>query len=333
MVDFVNPIQQQYPDTCAIKSQQLILQDFGIDVSETECVQYCYDHGWYVPGGGTMPENVGKLLVDVGIPCTQRADANIFDLMNEIQQGHKVIVGVDANELWKDGPINAIMEWLRDVFMGEQANHALIVAGLDYSDPDHPYVILTDPGNGEAGKPYPLDQFMDAWSDSQHFIVSTDIPTPKVTNEFVNNGQTDLHLPEVAGVDHDTFVDFCDYSHQIDFAQMPTLYNAFDAFPMNPGWEFNDALSFVNLPPMPMPTVDMSMPMMDMSVPMMDLGMPEAPMLDLQQQLEMFHNTMMDAQQNMTTMFPDVSFMSDPILQYPTLDMTVMDVGDMPVGL
>lgn len=334
MVDFVNPIQQQYPDTCAIKSQQLILKDFGIDVSETECVQYCYDHGWYVPGGGTMPENVGKLLVDVGIPCTQRADANIFDLMNEIQQGHKVIVGVDANELWKDGPINAIIEWLRDIFMGEQANHALIVAGLDYSDPDHPYVILTDPGSGEAGKPYPIDQFMDAWSDSQHFIVSTNIPTPKVTNEFVNNGQTDLHLPEVAGVDHDTFVDFCDYSHQIDFSQMPTLYNAFDVFPMNPGWNFSDALSFANLPPMPMPmpTVDMPMPMVDMPMPMMDLGMPVAPMLDPQQQLEMFQNTMMDVQQNMMSMFPDVSFMTDPMLQYPTLDMSGMDMGFMPMG-
>ena len=331
MVDFVNPIQQQYPDTCAIKSQQLILQDFGIDISEDACVQYCYDNGWYVPGGGTMPENVGKLLVDAGIPCTQRADANIFDLMDEIQQGHKVIVGVDANELWKDGPINAIIEWLRDIFAGEEANHALIVAGLDYTDPDHPYVILTDPGSGEAGKPYPLDQFMDAWSDSQHFIVSTDIPTPKVTNEFINNGQTDLHLPEVAGVNHDTFVDFCDYSHQIDFAQMPTLYNAFDAFPMNPGWNFNDALTFANLPLMPLPTTDIQM--MDMQMPTLDIGMPVTPALAPQQQLELFQNTMMDVHQNMMTMFPDVAFMSDPIFQYPTLDMPTLDVGDMPMGL
>ncbi|MCH5176048.1 MAG: hypothetical protein J1F40_09185 [Prevotellaceae bacterium] len=322
MVDFINPIQQQYPDTCAIKSQQLILQDFGIDVSETECVQYCYDHGWYVPGGGTLPENVGKLLVDVGIPCTQRVDANIFDIMNEIQQGHKVIVGVDANELWNDGPINSIIEWLRDIFVGEQANHALIVAGLDYSDPEHPYVILTDPGSGEAGKPYPLDQFMDAWSDSQHFIVSTDIPTPKVTNEFINSGQTDLHLPEVAGVDYDTFIDFYNYSNQpeFNFTQMPTLYNAFDTFPMNPGWDFNDALSFANLPPISS---------VDIPIPAMDLGLPVTPVFDPQQQLEMFQNTMMDVQHNMTTLFPDVSFMPDPIFQYPTLDISGMDIGNM----
>lgn len=31
-----NDIQQQYPDTCAIKSQQIILQSHNIDVSEDE---------------------------------------------------------------------------------------------------------------------------------------------------------------------------------------------------------------------------------------------------------------------------------------------------------
>lgn len=330
MVDFINPIQQQYPDTCAIKSQQLILQDFGIDVSETECRQYCIDHGWYVPGSGTLPENVGKLLVDAGIPCTQRADANIFDLMNEIQQGHKVIVGVDANELWKDDPINTIIEWLRDLFEGEQANHALIVAGLDYSNPNQPYVILTDPGSGEAGKPYPLDQFMDAWSDSHHFIVSTSIPTPKVTNEFVNNGQANFHLPEVAGVNYDTFIDFCDYSHQIDFTQVPTLYNAFDKFPMNPNWDFNDALSFANLPPVPTPTIEM--PMGDIPNVAMDLGMPVFPILEPYQQLELFQNTIVDVHHNMMTMFPDVTLMPDPIFQYPTLDTYNTDMGFMPIG-
>ena len=40
MSEYFNPeVQQQYPDTCAIKSQQLVLEDFGIDVSETQLVQ------------------------------------------------------------------------------------------------------------------------------------------------------------------------------------------------------------------------------------------------------------------------------------------------------
>ena len=35
-----NSIQQEYADTCAIKSQQLILNDFGVPVSEDQLVQY-----------------------------------------------------------------------------------------------------------------------------------------------------------------------------------------------------------------------------------------------------------------------------------------------------
>ena len=34
--DFTNPYQQTYPDTCAIKSQQLIMNDFGIPVTEDQ---------------------------------------------------------------------------------------------------------------------------------------------------------------------------------------------------------------------------------------------------------------------------------------------------------
>ena len=35
MAEYYNPeVQQLFPDTCAIKSQQLILNDFGIEVSD-----------------------------------------------------------------------------------------------------------------------------------------------------------------------------------------------------------------------------------------------------------------------------------------------------------
>ena len=41
----MNIIQQQYSDTCAIKSQQLILNDYGIDVTEDQLVQDSVDQG------------------------------------------------------------------------------------------------------------------------------------------------------------------------------------------------------------------------------------------------------------------------------------------------
>lgn len=241
--EITNPYEQNYSDTCAIKSQQLILKDFGIDVTEDQCVQYSKEHGWY--NEGTMPEDVGKLLDAAGVPCSQTVGANVYDLVNELSQGHKIIVGVDSGELWS----NSIWDWLKDVFFGDTPDHALIVAGIDMRDPDNPMVIVTDPGTGQPAQPYPLDQFMDAWADSNCFMVSTDIATPEATQSMVANGLVDGHLNEVANVDYNTFTLFHDYSHQIDFAtQGPQLYNMFQQFPTM-DLSFHDALSQWNMPP------------------------------------------------------------------------------------
>lgn len=241
--DFENPYQQQYSDTCAIKSQQLILQDFGIDVSEDQLVEYSIQHGWY-NGDGTQMGDIGKCLVDAGIPCHQQVDANVYDLVNELQMGHKVIVGVDSGELWD----NSFWDWLKDLFVGDTPDHALIVAGIDMSDPDNPMVILTDPGTGEPSAPYPLDQFMDAWKDSQCFMVATDVSTGDSMNSFVDNGLTEMHLDTIAGVDYDVFEQFLDYSHQIDYPTYGAdLYGLFDNF-NSYNMPFNDLMVDNNMP-------------------------------------------------------------------------------------
>ena len=246
--DFTNPYQQTYPDTCAIKSQQLIMNDFGIPVSEDQCVEYSIQHGWYSgDGSGTQCEDVGKLMVDSGIPCTQRCEANVYDLANELAQGHKVIVGVDSGELWNDG----ILDWLKDFFIGDTPDHALIVAGIDMTDPDNPLVVVTDPGTGECAKSYPLDQFMDAWSDSNCYMVSTDVAAPAQTEQMLSNCLMGGHLEQIAGVDYDTFTQFQDYSHQIDYtAQGAQLYDIFQNFPTMPdSYTIYDALVQYDMPP------------------------------------------------------------------------------------
>lgn len=244
--DISNPYQQNYIDTCAIKSQQIILNEFGVPVTEDQCVQYSIEHGWYSnDGSGTNLNDVGNLLKDAGIPCTQTGNANIYDLVNELQQGHKVIVGVDSGELWD----NSIWDWLKDFFFGGTADHALIVAGIDLTDPDHPMVVLTDPGTGSPAQPYPLEQFMDAWADSECFMVSTDIATPHAIESFEFNGLTGGHLNTIAGVDYYTFNDFLNYSHQIDYAtQGAQLYNLFDVYPDMGNIPFNDALVQMDMP-------------------------------------------------------------------------------------
>lgn len=206
MTEFYNPeVQQQYPDTCAIKSQQLILEDYGIDVSESELVHIAGQHGWY-NGGGTMPQDVGNLLELADIPVTKRASANVFNLVNELAQGHKVIVGVDANELWHNDTDNEkLINQYNDFWGPSGGNHALIVMGIDTSNPDNVQVIVRDPGSGEDGKPYPLDQFMDAWSDTKCYMVSTDIPAPSFADGMENFDQEVGHISDVAGASYPDF--------------------------------------------------------------------------------------------------------------------------------
>lgn len=214
----VNPYMQSYADTCAIKSQQLILNDFGIPCTEDDLVKYSAEHGWY-NGNGTSMEDVGNLLEDAGIHCTKQCDANVFNLISELSQGHKVIVGVDSGELWG----NRFIEWLKDFFLGVTPDHALLVTGIDTSDPNNIKVIVTDPGTGEAGKAYSLEQFMDAWSDASCYMCSTNEPVPSTVPGMQNFNYMEGHLPDVAGIDYSQFQMFNDISMglPVSIPQMP----------------------------------------------------------------------------------------------------------------
>lgn len=166
---FSEDVLQGYPDTCAIKSQQLILESHGIDVSEKELRDEAMRNEWYAPGLGTPAEHVGNLLESHGMETCRRTNASIQDIADELSQGHQVIVGVDSGELRDAGPD----ETFEDIIRGERADHALLVSGI-VVDPftAEESVLLTDPGTGDACAEYPADQFEDAWEDSGDFMVS-----------------------------------------------------------------------------------------------------------------------------------------------------------------
>jgi hypothetical protein len=207
---------------CAIRSQQIILRDYGIDIPLEDLKQYAIQQGWYDPSGdgGTPMCYIGALMEQCGVNVKQSIDCTVYDLINELSQGHRVIVGVDADELWADRD-NSLIEktttWLKDVFQGESANHALVVAGVDVNpnDPNDVKVILTDPGTGDLRIEYTLDEFMDAWEDSHCFMVSTTTPAPYQYDEvhecmvpsnfaveqFIDTNSLPL-TPDVRGVEY-----------------------------------------------------------------------------------------------------------------------------------
>ena len=194
-------VRQFYPDTCAIKAQQIILERFGISVSEEQLRLEATSQGWYTPDEGTPMGAVGELLEAYGIPVHRYMDANIFTLVSELAQGHDVIIGVDSGELWNNG----FAERMEDKLIGGRPDHALLVSGLDTSDPNDIQVIVTDPGSGDYCKAYPLAQFMDAWKDSNCYMVATDHPVPHIFDAFADT--TLDHIPGIGEIPYDEFVE------------------------------------------------------------------------------------------------------------------------------
>jgi hypothetical protein len=219
-----NDVHQNYDDTCAIKSQQLVLDDFGIHLTEDQLVQQAEQYNIYAPGSGTSPQDVGKLLELNGVHCTQNANASIYDLTSALAKGEKIIIGVDSGELWYDNKIS-------DVISGEKADHALIVAGIDTTDPNNVQVILTDPGTGQEGAHYPMDQFLDAWHDSGNFMVTTDAPAPLAYNpEMINFDFTAGHIPMIGQMPYEYFEEnIMPLSHEMhpDPVSMDMLHDDF----------------------------------------------------------------------------------------------------------
>jgi hypothetical protein len=185
------PGQQHYPDTCAIRCQEFIIRQFtGAHLPESYYVEEAKANHWYHEGAGTSMQNVGKLLEFHSIPVHRYAQANILNLTAELAQGHKVIIGVEADDLWRQHPM---LTEIRHLFGFSAADHAVVVSGIDTSDPNHYKVIVSDPGTGEAAARYPMDQFITAWKESHFYMVATQDPPPE-----------NMHLPEMKNFDYQT---------------------------------------------------------------------------------------------------------------------------------
>lgn len=220
-----DPIFIQQPDdhSCALRSQQIVLRDFGIDIPFDKLEQIALDNGVYT-NEGTYTYDIGKVLELAGVGMHQVTGSTMYDLMNELAQGHRVIVSVDAYELWNNDTAHGrLKNWFDDVFGSQGGNHALIVAGVEVNpnDVNDVKVVLTDPGAGHLRIEYPAEQFMDAWKDSNCFMAATDAPAP-----YQYDASTGMEVPSNFAVQQHFNQFVADNSYQLspDLINIPTGY-------------------------------------------------------------------------------------------------------------
>jgi hypothetical protein len=146
---------------CDILCEQYVLQKFGITISEDELVGKARKADWLREGG--MPLfRIGSLCSEYGLSVTRRYKAAIEDIQTAWKEGYEVIAAVDGGEL--DGVPEA--EALEDEYVGRIPDHAVVV--LDISEDS---VYCFDPLYGSEPHIVPLDVFLNAWDDSESYMV------------------------------------------------------------------------------------------------------------------------------------------------------------------
>lgn len=152
---------------CALYSQKFIIEEFtGQEIDIEKFAAFAEANGWFDENSGTNALNMDKMLTACGIEHEMGFHKSIDDIQECLQKGGRVIVSIDADEIWKGAA--------HDVFSPYSgANHAVEVIGIDRTDPEHPMVILNDSGtpNG-CGEMVPLDTFLKTWEDGDCQMIS-----------------------------------------------------------------------------------------------------------------------------------------------------------------
>lgn len=195
--DFDYNIFQGHDPICAIRCQEMVLRDYGIQIPKDELIQFATEKGWY-HGHGTKESDVGNLLKICNIETHTQHCNSVYDIINELKEGHRVVVAVDSRELWAEAGSKEY-EFYRNLV---NADHALIVTSVnvDTLHPENSTVVLTDPGNGSILE-YEFEKFAHSWKDSNCFMMATNAPAPFQYNAEtkcmeLSNFATDFILQE-----------------------------------------------------------------------------------------------------------------------------------------
>jgi hypothetical protein len=162
--DFFRP--QKNPVSCAIVTQRNILESLtGHVFSEEELIDYASAKGIFDPTSGTLSPHMSSILKDFGFQCQDYSSASFEMIESALNNGHKVMVGIDGSEIWnplRDAATNGVMEQ-------DDLLHCLQVTGIDYRDPDDIKVILSDSGVKDgAMNAVNLKDFLSAWEDADN---------------------------------------------------------------------------------------------------------------------------------------------------------------------
>ena len=149
---------------CCLECEKHILTRRGVEYDADRLLEVALRNKWQKEDG-TALFNVGRHLESFDFVVERRYGSTVEDIAKALERGDDVIVAVREGVLLCDK--NIILEASK----GDMApNHTIVVLALNM---DKGEVVVFDPNSRNATDSYPLAQFMDAWSDSKYYMVTS----------------------------------------------------------------------------------------------------------------------------------------------------------------
>lgn len=149
---------------CDIRCEGYALRNLRIEVSDDQLEKESREHEWLTEQG-TRLVDIGKLCELHGATVSRQLESSLDDILEALQLEKIIIVSVDEGELVGDFEY----ELQEDKVIGKCPDHVVIVAGYDEEKLE---IEIIDPNTPRFSDTYPLDRFMDAWDDSNNYMVS-----------------------------------------------------------------------------------------------------------------------------------------------------------------
>lgn len=166
---------QQGSSSCAVVAQISVYEAItGKELSESKACQYVQQQGYFNPESGTITKDIGKLLNALGLHTEQKFNSKLSDIARALENGDKVIVALDSNEIW-----NPMHDRAGLPIEQPTGGHAVWVTGMDPQPDGSIKIILNDSGtsNGKMEAVNVLD-FLNAWHDRDNFMLVVDASNP-----------------------------------------------------------------------------------------------------------------------------------------------------------
>lgn len=153
--------QNSSDNLCAVRCEGIALRHFGHNVTDEELLEESKQEGW-LQTAGTIFTDIGKLSEKHGLSVTQKFNSDHEDLKHVLCDDNIVIAFVDEGELTGD----YVQERDEDRFIGGCPDHVVIVKSITEDS-----VTIIDSYTPEQINSYRFEQFMDAWNDSNNYMV------------------------------------------------------------------------------------------------------------------------------------------------------------------